>query len=109
MSLDYYTVLRSSRTSSFEEIKRNYKELIKRYHPDKQVVSSDEQFKLIDAAWKTLRDEELRRKYDAVLMEKELEEQYLVCGNSYAINKNFVGNECIIECEECSYVIVVRA
>ncbi|MEJ8542052.1 molecular chaperone DnaJ [Methanothermobacter wolfeii] len=62
---DYYEVLGVDRGADKKEIKRAYRRLAKKYHPD---VSDDpaaaEKFKEISEAYAVLSDDEKRRKYD---------------------------------------------
>ncbi|MCK8825149.1 molecular chaperone DnaJ [Fuchsiella alkaliacetigena] len=62
---DYYEVLGVSKDASDKEIKRAYRKLAKKYHPD---VSDDpqaeEKFKEVSEAYKVLSDENLRARYD---------------------------------------------
>nr|XP_054760619.1 dnaJ homolog subfamily C member 24-like [Lytechinus pictus] len=65
---DLYTILESSSSASYEELKANYRRLVLKYHPDK--VSEDEregchlEFQRLDKAWKILSDSNLRHQYD---------------------------------------------
>ena len=62
---DYYDVLGISKTASGEEIKRAYRNLAKRYHPDINKASdAPEKFKEIQTAYDTLSDDGKRRNYD---------------------------------------------
>src|SRR5689334_16817590 len=62
---DYYDVLGVSKTASAEEIKRAYRNLAKKYHPDINKASdATEKFKEIQVAYDTLSDEGKRRNYD---------------------------------------------
>lgn len=64
---DYYKILGlESNKVSIDEIKIAYREMAKRYHPDinKQASGSDEIFKDINEAYRTLSNDKLRRKYD---------------------------------------------
>ena len=69
---DYYAILGIIRSASPEEIKKKYRELAKRYHPDKNSSNpnSVEFFKKIQAAYEVLSDNGKRAAYD--LKHKEL-------------------------------------
>jgi len=62
---DYYEILGVDRNASKKDIKRAYKRLARKYHPD---VSDDpnaaEKFKEISEAYAVLSDDEKRRRYD---------------------------------------------
>lgn len=63
MSKDYYATLGVSRTASDAEIKKAYRKMAAKYHPDKP--SGDEaKFKEISEAYETLSDAEKRSMYD---------------------------------------------
>ena len=66
MSKDYYNVLGVGRHASKEEIKKAYKTLAKKYHPDlnKGDTSAAERFKEVNEAASVLADDEKRAKYD---------------------------------------------
>jgi molecular chaperone DnaJ len=63
---DYYEVLGLSRNASDADIKRAFRELARRYHPDGNPndPSAEERFKEISIAYETLGDPERRRQYD---------------------------------------------
>lgn len=65
---DLYEILEVDRDASEEEIRRAYRALAKRYHPD---VCDDEhaseRFAVIGKAYRVLGDTETRRKYDELL------------------------------------------
>lgn len=64
---DYYEVLGVSRTASQEEIKKNFRELAKKWHPDRNPDNkkeAEEKFKEIAEAYAILSDEDKRHKYD---------------------------------------------
>lgn len=62
---DYYRILGVEKTSSAEEIKRAYKKLSLKVHPDKnKAPGSDEAFKKLSKAFMCLSDDTSRRQYD---------------------------------------------
>jgi curved DNA-binding protein len=63
---DYYKTLEVSKTASKDEIKKSYKKLARKYHPDVNPGNkeAEEKFKAISEAYEVLGDEEKRRKYD---------------------------------------------
>ena len=63
MSKDYYEILGVAKTSSKEEIKKAYRALAHKYHPDKGGGSEDK-FKEINEAYYVLGDEKRKSEYD---------------------------------------------
>jgi curved DNA-binding protein len=63
---DYYKILGVDRNASEKEIKRAYRRLARKYHPDVNPDNkeSEERFKEINEAHEVLADSEKRRKYD---------------------------------------------
>ncbi|MEO6846946.1 MAG: molecular chaperone DnaJ [Chthoniobacterales bacterium] len=63
---DYYEVLEVSRTAEFEEVKRSYRKLAVKYHPDKNPGDhqAEESFKELGEAYDVLMDAEKRGAYD---------------------------------------------
>ena len=63
---DYYKILGVSKTASADEIKKAYRKLAIKYHPDKNQnnKSAEEKFKEINEANEVLGDVEKRKKYD---------------------------------------------
>jgi len=64
-STDYYTVLGVNRQASQAAIKRAYRQLARRYHPDLNPDdAADEQFKYLNRAYQVLSDPQTRQQYD---------------------------------------------
>ena len=62
---DYYEVLEVSRDATDEEIKKAYKRLAKKYHPDvTRNEEAESKFKEINEAYSVLSDKNARQKYD---------------------------------------------
>lgn len=64
--MDYYEVLGVAKGASQDEVKKSYRKLAVRYHPDKNAgdKTAEEKFKKISEAYAVLSDKEKRQKYD---------------------------------------------
>ncbi len=64
-SRGYYALLDVPEKAGYHEIKRSYRKLARRYHPDRNSdARAEEMIKKINAAFEVLSDEEKRTEYD---------------------------------------------
>jgi curved DNA-binding protein len=65
---DYYKILEVDKSATKEDIKKQYKKLARKYHPDVNPGSkeAEEKFKAINEAHEVLSDPEKRKKYDTL-------------------------------------------
>lgn len=63
---DYYSILGITKTSSAEEIKKAYRKLARKYHPDMNPgdKNAEARFKEVNEAYEVLSDNDKRKKYD---------------------------------------------
>jgi len=66
---DYYGLLGIKKTASAEEIKKAYRALAKKYHPDANVGDADaeEMIKELNEAYEVLSDVQRKKKYDSLV------------------------------------------
>ena len=64
---DYYKMLDVERSSSQTEIKKAYRKLARKYHPDvSKVANAEERFKEVNEAYEVLGDEKKREQFDTL-------------------------------------------
>ena len=61
---DYYEILGVKKDASAEQIKKSFRELAKKTHPDKTKEDSEEEMIKINKAYEILSDEKSKEKYD---------------------------------------------
>jgi curved DNA-binding protein len=62
---DYYAILGVARDASADDIKKSYRKLARKYHPDvSKEKNAEEKFKEVAEAYETLKDPEKRAAYD---------------------------------------------
>jgi curved DNA-binding protein len=74
---DYYKVLGVGREASAEEIKRTYRKLARKYHPDvSKEKNAEEKFKEVQEAYEVLHDPKKRAAYDQLGKDWHAGEQF---------------------------------
>ena len=63
MSKDYYKILELNKNATIDEIKKSYRKLALKYHPDKN-NGEEKKFKEITEAYETLSDPQKKHAYD---------------------------------------------
>jgi len=77
---DYYKILGINKSSSADDIKKAYRKLARKYHPDtNKDQDAENKFKEVNEAYQVLSDKEKKAKYDNI-------------GNSYSRFQNKGGN-----------------
>lgn len=93
---NYYDILEISHDASQNEIKRAYRKLAKKYHPDVN-PDTEEEFKLINTAYEVLSDENKRKNYDLELnndnFEEEQEAEYQEDNDIFDFGDDFLNQE----------------
>ena len=83
MYKDYYKILNVNIFSNIDSIKKSYRELAMKYHPDRNSgdILSEEQFKDITEAYEILSDEKKRMEYNLKYL---VNSKYLIGGLAIA-------------------------
>mmetsp|Transcript_27887 Transcript_27887/g.38757 ORF Transcript_27887/g.38757 Transcript_27887/m.38757 type:complete len:190 (-) Transcript_27887:740-1309(-) len=78
-SLDYYEILEIRRSASADEIRRSYRRLAMRWHPDKNpenLKEAERRFKEVGEAFQVLSDPQKRREYDSAGSAQAFQEHF---------------------------------
>ena len=89
--VNYYRILETDYSATPQEIKRAYRRLAKRYHPDKnpgQEKSAERRFRLITIAYETLGNTQQKLKYDLTLKTRVQERRIRSPNLDYLRNSN---------------------
>lgn len=64
---NHYDVLGVSKTAEVDEIRRSYRELARKHHPDRHGGRTTSDMVRINEAWRVLSNEQRRRQYDGTI------------------------------------------
>lgn len=129
---DFYELLGVFPTATNEEIKKAYKSLALKIHPDKSRKTSDQEFIRIHQAYTILSSPTTRKLYDSKISNQSnklsipIQENISIdnmdynesdssfstscrCGGLFIITENQLENDvCFVECDSCSSCIFVE-
>lgn len=87
---DYYEILGAKKDASADEIKKAFRKLAKKYHPDANPgdKAAEEKFKEINEAYEVLGNQEKRKKYDQFGNEFDFSNGYDFDPSKYGFNNS---------------------
>lgn len=89
---DYYQILGVPKTAPVEEIRKAYRKLARRYHPDvSKDPEAEQRFKEVNEAYQVLSDPEKRRRYDQLGANWQQYEQWQQQGGGRGFEWVFTG------------------
>ena len=99
---DYYQILEIGRDATAPEIKRAFRRLAKRYHPDKnpeQTAFAEQMFREICRAYNLLRDKKQKSDYDRTLqtIERQQKAREAYLEKLSKLNQNYAKLELLLE------------
>ncbi|MFC1932566.1 DnaJ C-terminal domain-containing protein [Chloroflexota bacterium] len=88
---DYYNILGVKRDASEQEIKKAYRRLARKHHPDVNLgdKSAEARFKEINEAYEVLSDKEKRQKYDQFGDQWQYADQFAKAGGQRYTSRDF--------------------
>jgi DnaJ-class molecular chaperone len=95
-----YSILNIDNTASYEEIKKAYRKLALKYHPDK-LYGNKEQFIKIHAAYEVLSNHEMKIEYDNMHNTDKQKLYINIFGRDYWISKSNI-DEILLSCQGMS-------
>ena len=98
---DYYQILEIERDATAREIKRAYRKLAKRYHPDKnpeRTAFGEKMFREVCNAYNTLQDKKQKSDYDRTLqaIERQQKSQEVYLDRLNRLNQNYAKLELLL-------------
>lgn len=87
--MNYYNILGVSEDCTLKEIKTAYKSLAMKYHPDHHQGDKiiEEKFKIINKAYKILKNQDTRKKHNSEIRETELKKNVKPVYNPFRDNR----------------------
>ena len=99
---DYYQILEVERDATAREIKRAYRKLAKRYHPDKnpeRTTFAEKMFREVCNAYDTLQDRKRKSDYDRTLrtIERQQQSEEIYFDRLKRINQTYAKLELLLQ------------